>query len=103
MTTSIAEAATGFWWPFPTETIPEHQRRVRSSVVFRTRAVGIDFLDASAGERGKLFHNRAVDQDAQAMTAHRPVLQWPAIDDNLSRLISRAFKGSCQRDLIARP
>ena len=66
-----------------------------SSVVFRTGAVGIDFLNAPAGERGKLFHDRAVDQDAQAVAAHRPVLQWPAIDDNLSRLVGRALKGGC--------
>ena len=100
---STAEAAAGFWWPFPNETSPNIKDGQESSVVFRTGAVGIDFLNASAGERGELFHDRAVDQDAQAVAAHRPVLQWPAIDDNLSGLISCALKGSRQRDLIARP
>ena len=37
------------------------------------------------------------------MTAHRAMLQGPAIDDNLTRLISRSLKCGGQRHLITRP
>jgi hypothetical protein len=37
------------------------------------------------------------------MTAHRAMLQRPAIDDNLTRLISRSLKCGGQRYLITRP
>jgi hypothetical protein len=37
------------------------------------------------------------------MTAHRAMLQRPAIDDNLTRLISRSLKCGGQRHLITRP
>jgi hypothetical protein len=37
------------------------------------------------------------------MPAHRAMLQRPAIDDNLTRLISRSLKCGGQRHLITRP
>jgi hypothetical protein len=37
------------------------------------------------------------------MTAHGAMLQRPAIDDNLTRLISRSLKCGGQRHLITRP
>jgi len=78
-------------WDVDRESRPGNQAR-EWSVILCTGAVGIDLLDTSAGECGELFHNRAVDQDAQTMTAHRAMLQRPTIDDNLARLISSSLK-----------
>jgi hypothetical protein len=73
------------------------------SVILRASTVGIDLLNASAGERGELLHNRAIDQDPQAMTAHGAVLQRPAIDDNLARLIGSSLECRRQWHLITGP
>lgn len=73
------------------------------SVVLRASAVRIDLLDAAARQCRQLFHNRAIDEDPQAPTAHRSMFQRPAIDDNLARLIGGSLKCSSQRNLISRP
>ena len=73
------------------------------SVVLSARAIGIDLLDAAAGECGKLFHDCAVDQDAETPATHCAMLQWPPIDHDLSRLICRGLDRSGKRHLIARP
>jgi hypothetical protein len=73
------------------------------SVVLGACTVGVDFLDATAGEGGKLFHDCAIDQDAEAAATHGAVLKWPAIDHHLARLIRRALDSGGKRYLIARP
>jgi len=57
------------------------------SVVLGAGAIGVDLIDAAAGERRKLFNDCAVNQDAEAAAGHCAVLQRPAIDHNLTRLI----------------
>jgi hypothetical protein len=73
------------------------------SVVFRAGAVGVDLLHAAAGERGELFHDRPVDKDAEPPATHCAMLQWPAVDHHLARLICRGLDRGGKRHLIARP
>jgi hypothetical protein len=70
-------------------------------VVLAASAVRVDLLDAPARERGELFHDRAVDQDAKAAAANRAVLQRPAINDNLPWLVCCPLEGGGERHLIA--
>ena len=56
-------------------------------VVVGTRAVGIDFLNATASERRELLHDGPVDKDPKATAAHRTVFERPAIDHNLAGLV----------------
>jgi hypothetical protein len=72
-------------------------------VVLAAGAVGVDLLNAPAGERGELFDDRAVDQDAEAAAANRAVLQWSAINHNLPWLICCPLESGSERHLIARP
>ena len=53
----------------------------------RAGAVGIDLVDAAAGQRGQLLDDRPVDQDAQTRAAHRAVLQRAAVDHDLGRVV----------------
>ena len=73
------------------------------SVVLGTRAVGVDLLNAAAGERRKLLNDCAVDKDAEAASTHGAMLQRPAIDHNLTRLVCRGLDGGGERHLVARP
>ena len=72
-------------------------------VVLRARAVGVDLLNAAAGERGKLFNDRAVDKDAETASTHCAMLQRPAIDHHLARLICRGLDRGGKRHLVPRP
>jgi hypothetical protein len=73
------------------------------SVVLGARAVGVDLLDAAAGEGRKLFHDCAIDQDAEAAATHGAMLERPAIDHHLAWLVRRALDSGGKRYLIARP
>jgi hypothetical protein len=73
------------------------------SVVLGAGAIGVDLIDAAAGERRKLFNDCAVNQNAEAATAHRAMLQRPAVDHNLARLICRTLNRSGERHLITGP
>ena len=73
------------------------------SIVLGSRAVRVDLVDAATGERRKLFNDRAVNQDAEAATAHCAMLQRPAIDHDLARLIRRTFDRGRKRHLITGP
>jgi hypothetical protein len=44
------------------------------SVVLGAGAIGVDLIDAAAGERRKLFDDCAVNQDAEAAAGHCAVL-----------------------------
>jgi hypothetical protein len=44
------------------------------SVVLGAGAIGVDLIDAAAGERRKLFNNCAVNQDAEPAAGHCAVL-----------------------------
>ncbi len=44
------------------------------SVVLGAGAIGVDLIDAAAGERRKLFNDCAVNQDAEAAAGHCAVL-----------------------------
>ena len=59
------------------------------SVVLGARAVGVDLLNAATGEGRKLLNDCAVDKDAEAASAHGAMLQRPAINHDLTRLIRR--------------
>ena len=69
------------------------------SIVLCARAVGVDLLNATAGERRKLFNDCAVDKDAEAASTHCAMLQRPAIDHNLARLICRTLDRGGKRHL----
>ena len=58
------------------------------SILLSARAVGVDLIHATAGERRKLFNDCAVNQDAEAAATHCAMLQRPAIDHDLARLIA---------------
>jgi hypothetical protein len=73
------------------------------SVVLGACAIGVDLIDAAAGERRKLFNDCAVDQDAETAAAHCAVLQRPAIDHDLARLSRRTLDRSGKRHLITGP
>ena len=73
------------------------------SVVVCARAVRIDLLNATAGERGELFDNGAVDEDAKTASTHGAMFQRPAIDHNLTWLICRGLERGGQRHLVGRP
>ena len=73
------------------------------SVVVCARAVRIDLLNAAAGERGELFDNGAVDEDAKTASTHGAMFQRPAIDHNLTWLICRGLERGGQRHLVGRP
>ena len=73
------------------------------SVVLGARTIGVDLLDATAGEGGKLFHDCAIDQDAEAAATHGAMLERPAIDHHLARLVRRALDCGGKRYLIAGP
>ena len=73
------------------------------SVVLGACTVRVDFLNAAAGERGELFHDCAVDQDAEAASTHCAMLERPAIDHHLAWLIRRALDSGGKGHLIARP
>jgi hypothetical protein len=72
-------------------------------VVLVACAVRVDLINAAARERGELFHDRAVNQDAEAAAAYRAVLQWPAINHNLTWLICCPLESGGKWHLIARP
>ena len=71
------------------------------SVVFCTRAVGVDLIYAAAGERGQLLNDRAVDENPQAAARYRAMLKRATINHDLARLIGRTLKRCGQRHLIA--
>ena len=71
------------------------------SVVFRTRAVRVDFVNAPAGERGELLNDRAIDENPQASARYRAMLKRATVDHHLTRLIGRTLKRCGQRHLIA--
>lgn len=70
-------------------------------VVLVAGAVRVYLLNAPARERGELFHDRAVDQDAEAAAANRAVFQRPAINHNLPRLVRCPLQGGGEGHLIA--
>jgi Protein of unknown function (DUF3499) len=58
-------------------------------IVLCACAVGVDLLNAAARECGKLFDDCAVDKDAEPPSTHGAMLQRPAINHDLTRLIRR--------------
>ena len=73
------------------------------SVVLGARAAGVDLLNAAARQGRKLLNDCAVDKDAEAASAHGAMLQRPAIDHNLTRLVCRGLDCGGERHLVARP
>ena len=73
------------------------------SVVLGAGAIGVDLIDAAAGERRKLFNDCAVNQDAEAAATHCAMLQRPAINHDLARLIRRTLHRGGKRHLITGP
>jgi hypothetical protein len=72
-------------------------------IVLCARAVGVDLLNAAAGECGELLDNCAVDKNAEPASTHCAMLQRPAIYHNLARLIrSRLHRGG-KWHLVASP
>ena len=72
-------------------------------IVCCARAVGVDLLNAAAGECGKLFDNGAVDKDAEPTSTHGAMLQRPAIDHNLAWLIRRCLDRGGKGNLVPSP
>ena len=72
-------------------------------IVCGARAVGVDLLNAATGECGKLFDNGSVDKDAEPASTHCAMLQRPAIDHNLARLIRCCLDRGGKRHLVASP
>ena len=72
-------------------------------IVLCSRAVGVDLLNAAAGECGKLLDNCAVDKDAEPTSTHGAMLQRPAIHHNLARLIRRRLDRGGKWHSVASP
>ena len=72
-------------------------------IVLCACAVGVDLLNAAAGECRKLFDNCAVDKDAEPASTHGAMLQRPAIHHNLTRLIRRRLDCGGEWHPVASP